>query len=77
MALLNSHPDYLREPCHERVYREFLEELSGDPACWNALPREVARWWRRRAAAQSVGALSGARIGLVQRNGSGETEVVS
>jgi peptidoglycan/xylan/chitin deacetylase (PgdA/CDA1 family) len=77
MALLNSHPDYLREPCHERVYREFLEELSGDPACWNALPREVARWWRRRAAAGSVETLPGARIGLVQRNSSGETEVVS
>jgi len=77
MALLNSHPDYLREPGHERVYREFLEELSGDEGCWNALPREVARWWRRRAAARSVEVLPGARIGLVQRNGSGETEVVS
>jgi len=77
MALLNSHPDYLRESCHERVYRAFLEELSGDPTCWNALPRQAARWWRQRAAAPSADALPGARRGLVQRNGDGETEVVS
>jgi hypothetical protein len=76
MALLNAHPDYLREPCHERVYTAFLEEVRGDTTCWNALPREVARWWRGRAAATSVAELPGARTGLIRRDGAGETEVV-
>jgi hypothetical protein len=76
MALLNSHPDYLRERCHHRVYAAFLERQRGDDgACWNALPREVARWWRRRAEAPSVDSLPGARTGLVVRSGTGETEV--
>lgn len=76
MALLNAHPDYLREPCHRQVYTAFLEALTSDAECWKALPRDVARWWRERARAESVGALSGARTGLVRRDGTGETEVV-
>jgi len=76
MALLNAHPDYLRETCHWQVYTAFLEELSGDSTCWKALPRDVARWWRERADAESVGALPGARTGLVRRDEIGETEVV-
>lgn len=76
MALLNAHPDYLREDRHRRMYTTFLEELSGHHDCWNAVPRDVARWWRERAAAESVEALPGARTGLVLRDGAGETEVV-
>ena len=76
MALLNAHPNYLREPCHLRVYTAFLEEVAGDRTCWNAPPREVARWWRERAGAESVDALPGARTGLVRRDGVGETEVL-
>ena len=76
MALLNAHPDYLRETCHRQVYTAFLEALSSDASCWKALPRDVARWWRERAGAASVSALSGARTGLVLRGGMGETEVV-
>lgn len=77
MALLNAHPDYLREDRHRRMYAAFLEELSGHHDCWNAIPREVARWWRGRGAAESVDALPGARTGLVLRDGVGETEVVA
>lgn len=76
MALLNSHPDYLREDRHRRMYTAFLEELSGHQDCWNAVPREVARWWRERSAAESVEALTGARAALVLRDAAGETEVV-
>ena len=76
MALLNAHPDYLRERCHQRMYAAFLEQLSCDPTCWNAPPRDVARWWRRRAAAESVGDLPNARTGLVRKDSAGETEVV-
>jgi hypothetical protein len=76
MALLNAHPDYLRETCHWQVYTAFLQQLSGDDACWRALPCDVARWWRGRTGAESVGALPGARTGLVRRDETGETEVV-
>jgi len=76
MALLNAHPDYLRDRGHRQIYTAFLQELQGDPACWNALPRDVARWWRQRAAAESIDALPGARVGLIRRGGAGETEVV-
>jgi hypothetical protein len=76
MALLNAHPDYLRDPRHWQVYVTFLEAVSGDARCWKALPRDVARWWRERAGAESVGALVGARTGLVRRDRTGETEVV-
>ena len=76
MALLNAHPDYLKEGRYWRVYTAFLEELSGDLCCWNALPREAARWWRRRAEADSAASLPGARAGRVRRHAAGETEVV-
>ncbi|HKF77287.1 MAG TPA: hypothetical protein VKF59_14190 [Candidatus Dormibacteraeota bacterium] len=46
------------------------------PCCWNALPREAARWWRHRAAADSVAALPGARARRVRRNAAGDTEVM-
>ena len=75
MALLNSHPDYLREPVHRDVYAAFLTELRDHRDCWRALPREAARWWRARADAASVAALPGARTGRVARDGAGETEV--
>lgn len=76
MALLNSHPDYLREPRHRGVYLAFLEEMREDGSCWNALPRDVARWWRRRGAAESVTSLPGARTGRVLKEHLGETEVL-
>jgi peptidoglycan/xylan/chitin deacetylase (PgdA/CDA1 family) len=76
MALLNAHPDYLRESRYWRVYVAFLEELGADACCWNALPREAARWWRRRAEADSVASLPGARTGRVRRHADGETEVL-
>jgi hypothetical protein len=52
MVLVNSHPDYLQVPAHFQVYRAFLEEMKVRGPFWHALPREVARWWRQRAALQ-------------------------
>jgi hypothetical protein len=49
MALLNSHPDYLASSRHLEVYRQFLEFAAGLDDAWRALPRDVARWWRRRS----------------------------
>jgi hypothetical protein len=49
MALVNTHPDYLREPEHLAIYEAFLRAMAEKNNCWRALPRDVARWWRQRA----------------------------
>jgi peptidoglycan/xylan/chitin deacetylase (PgdA/CDA1 family) len=48
MALLNTHPDYLKNADLLRIYGEFLETMKTRENYWHALPSEVARWWRRR-----------------------------
>src|SRR5262249_8590116 len=47
-----SHPDRgsLADPDKRAVYAEFLHGLAERPRLWRALPREVAAWWRTRAA---------------------------
>lgn len=50
MAVMLTHPDYLRTADEAAPYRRFLEEFEDDPSAWRALPREVAAWWQRRAA---------------------------
>ena len=50
MALVNTHPDYLVEQAHLGIYETFLRELKRRGNYWHALPRDVARWWRQRAA---------------------------
>ncbi|HEX3270048.1 MAG TPA: hypothetical protein VHR15_05325 [Ktedonobacterales bacterium] len=49
MALVNAHPDYLREPQRLAIYEAFLHAIKEKDNYWHALPREVGRWWRRRA----------------------------
>ncbi len=52
MALVNTHPDYLRNPRYLSIYEAFLANTRRQAAgYWHALPRDVARWWRRRATA--------------------------
>lgn len=55
MALLNSHPDYLRSPAVFEIYRDFLTIMKTSNGCWHALPREIAAWWRNRADASPRG----------------------
>ena len=50
MALLITHPDYMLERERLDVYDRFLASFAGDETMWAALPRDVASWWRRRAA---------------------------
>jgi len=50
LALLNAHPDYLRDPGRRAIYETFLKSMSERSDYWHALPREAARWWRARAA---------------------------
>ncbi|HYJ22166.1 MAG TPA: hypothetical protein VEW07_09110 [Solirubrobacterales bacterium] len=59
---LITHPDYMDTPARLRMYEEFLEYLSGLPGCWQALPREVAAWWRLRDQLQLVEDEAGAEI---------------
>lgn len=53
MALLNSHPDYLKNPMSFRVYAEFLESMKKNGGYWHALPCDVASWWRLRTQKES------------------------
>jgi peptidoglycan/xylan/chitin deacetylase (PgdA/CDA1 family) len=55
MALVITHPDYLRDGTTWEVYAQFLHAMKERGGYWHALPRDVARWWRKRA-----GGLSGA-----------------
>ena len=48
MALVNSHPDYLIQNLNWNVYKEFLISIKNRQGYWQALPREVAHWWRNR-----------------------------
>jgi len=50
MVLLNSHPDYLFDQATRKVYTDFLRAMSERDGYWHALPKEVAKWWRARAA---------------------------
>jgi len=60
MVLLNTHPDYLAKRVTWNVYAEFLRAMKRRDGYWQALPRDVARWWRARAGdAQTSGDLRG------------------
>lgn len=50
MALLLTHPDYMSETARLAEYERFVAFVASDSTAWLALPREVAAWWRRRAA---------------------------
>jgi hypothetical protein len=43
------HPDYALTAERLRRYDELLALLCARQGGWHALPRDVARWWRRRA----------------------------
>jgi peptidoglycan/xylan/chitin deacetylase (PgdA/CDA1 family) len=62
MALLLTHPDYMAEPGLLDLYRGFLARYADDPTAWKASPRDVASWWRRRAASRLVPADAGWKI---------------
>jgi hypothetical protein len=49
MALVLAHPDYAVDPRLSGAWNRLLEEFRDDDTVWQALPREVADWWRRRA----------------------------
>jgi hypothetical protein len=75
MALLNTHPDYLRPGGRLELYADFLQEIRYREACWHTLPREAARWWRERDSAEQVASLRGAVEGLIRVREDGQVTV--
>jgi hypothetical protein len=75
MALLNTHPDYLRKGGRLELYADFLHQISYRETCWHTLPREAARWWRERDSAEQVASLRGAVEGLIQVREGGDMTV--
>ena len=47
------HPDYALSAERLALYDELLGFLRGLEGGWHALPRDVAGWWRRRAASEA------------------------
>jgi len=52
MVLVLTHPDYAHDRRIVDGYRQLLDEFAGDDTVWHALPRDVATWWRDRAASR-------------------------
>jgi hypothetical protein len=50
MALILTHPDYMIDGPVTPAYLRFLDEFADDESAWKALPKDVAAWWRCRAA---------------------------
>jgi hypothetical protein len=59
MVLILTHPDYAHDQRLADGYRALLDTFADDGTAWRALPREVAAWWRSRAAS------------TIRRNGDG------
>ena len=51
MILLLTHPDYVDTDKKLAIYEDFLIFLKKNfiDDGWFALPKEVARWWRKRS----------------------------
>lgn len=54
MALMLTHPDYLDSPKLRSLYGDFLKQVRDEGMYWHALPREVARWWRKYSEAAAI-----------------------
>jgi peptidoglycan/xylan/chitin deacetylase (PgdA/CDA1 family) len=52
-ALTHPDPGYLGEPRNARLYEAFLDRMTEHADLWNALPRDIARWWRYRDSAET------------------------
>jgi hypothetical protein len=54
LAVVLTHPDYVDAAPALPAYEELLTSVGADPDVWRPLPKEVAAWWRRRAATEVV-----------------------
>ncbi|MBI1794954.1 MAG: hypothetical protein HYR70_12310 [Chloroflexi bacterium] len=69
MALLNTHPDYLKERTTLNIYTEFLQSMKNSGGYWHALPRDAARWWRKRAGISSNDVMPAIDFGMAALEG--------
>jgi hypothetical protein len=70
MALVNTHPDYLKDPKIWEIYISFLHTIKEQKNYWHARPRDVAHWWRKRTEAPQGQETPEMRLGtLVLENG--------
>ena len=69
MALLNTHPDYLRDRHTWEVYNRFLFAMKERDCYWHGLPCEVAAWWKRRLGSVSEVDLPGLILSNVLLDG--------
>ena len=49
MVLVNVHPDCLADSIGWKIYADFLHDIKKSGYYWNALPKDVASWWRKRS----------------------------
>jgi hypothetical protein len=77
MALINAHPDYLIRRDRWAMYEEFVEAVRARDGAWHALPRDVARWWRRRATTPTADLLADPDVAMgdLRVDGRGRLEV--
>ncbi len=62
MAMLITHPDYLDVPERLKVYQQFCEHVAQQNDHWSVLPRDLAIWWRARAASKVISENGSERI---------------
>jgi hypothetical protein len=77
MALVNSHPDYLLDPMRFGIYSRFLQAMREEQDAWNALPRQMACWWRTRGTAEDVTSVALTETALVLTPHRDETPAAS
>jgi peptidoglycan/xylan/chitin deacetylase (PgdA/CDA1 family) len=65
-ALTHPDPGYLGERRNQRLYEAFLDRMAEQPDLWNALPRDIARWWRHRDGAETWSAAGYGTAGLTE-----------
>lgn len=53
MALINTHPDYLRDGKLWNIYGDFLQKMKDRNGYWQPLPHQAANWWRKRSEADA------------------------
>ena len=68
MALVNTHPDYLIEEELWNHYQGFLSEVAAGGDYWNGLPRDVAKWWRKRSESEYLPGDATLQVDLVNED---------
>jgi len=69
LALINTHPDYLKSKFVWNVYYEFLVEMKKRGCYWQALPSNVAKWWKTRVNSALEVGLAGVPLSRVFLDG--------